>query len=1206
MIIEKNRPAGVATPGPLTGPWLLLYRHIVTAREIDRIELEYVRRGLAFFHVSGAGHEGSAALAPHLEPHDWLHCHYRDKALLLMRGVPIREFFLSLFCKAASHSAGRQMSAHLSAPALNVLSIVGPIGNSALPAVGVAAELKRRNRAGLVLCSLGDGGTQQGEFLEAVAESVREELPVLFLIEDNEWAISTPTAGRTFFSRPDGPACEFYGLAIQAVDGRDPVAACQAFGRIVGEIRQSGRAALVRLQVSRLADHSNADDQTVYRAPAELDAAADNADPLVNLRRRLLEMGVAQEELQMIDEQCAAEVAASAEEALSSPDPAPIFSAKRPLPAVGAAPVDANGSDTGGPPLRMGEALRATLRQRMQIDDRVVLFGQDIEDPKGDVFGVTRGLSTEFPGRVRNSALSEATILGVSIGRALAGARPVAFVQFADFLPLAFNQIASEMASLYWRTDGGWESPVVVLVSCGGYRPGLGPFHSQTLESIAAHLPGIDVVMPATAADAAGLLNAAFASGRPTLYFYPKSCLNLSEYATANDVGSEVATLGTCRRVRAGGDLTFVSWGYPVMLCEKAARALSEAGIESEVLDLRSLSPWDEGAVLDAVQRSGRLIVVHEDNLTCGFGAEVLATVAERAERHVQCRRVARPDVWVPCHFPSQLEVLPSFRRIVAAAAEMLELELSWDDEEKPANDLVSVDAVGGGPADESVIVTEVCVRAGDAVSPGDVVALAESSKSIVEIAAGSPGIVREVLAGAGDVVPVGSPLIRIESATDDRRHTAVVAELCGRPRFNRRSPPAAPRPSATEAVFHQNGNATANGNGVRNGNGNGKPSLAAVADGKARPAAAPGKAGAVNGHAHSPRDGDASFSDIPISARQRILNQRMQHSVRTIPQATISHAVLRRDVADALACQNERFPGLAISEFELVAFCAAQATRSARRLRSMQLDDRTCREYEHLHLGIAVHLPEDDLGTAVIRGADRLSLGEFVGALREQVVQAQSGIDQASADVPLLITHFAGLNVQGGVPLVVSPATGVLFIGSFAPDCPGETIQLALSFDHRVLNGVAAARFLKAVAATLRELRDASPGSDAHVEQPQALRRGVAPASSAVPAAGTERVRRALESSVLTTFAFPEDSSVHPDQDLSEFGMDSLTAVELLFAAEQSLGRPLRTIPGIAKCRTINEFVGLIAPRSDNTAIAGATSSGYPDAQPNGIGTPP
>ena len=431
--------------------WLALYKSLVTAREIDRVEREYVRRGLAFFHAAGAGHEASAALGPHLTADDWLHCHYRDKALLVSRGVPIREFFLSLFCKAESHSAGRQMCAHLSARDLNILSIVGPVGNNALQAVGVAMEQRGRAERAIVVCSVGDGTTQQGEFLEAVAEAVRDQLPVLFLIEDNRWSISTPTAGRTFFSRPDGPAAEFYGLPIEKVDGRDAVAAFHAFGEIVSRMRDTRRPGLVWLTVERLADHSNADDQTLYRDAAEFRAALREADPVTNMRSRLVEMGFDAALLRQVEERVAADVAAEAEAAADGRDPQPVYTAKSPLPAGAGDRARESHGEGAGPELTMGAALRATLRHHLRTNERVVLFGGGHRRPQGRRLGVTRGLSTEFPGRVRNSPLSESTIVGVSIGRALAGARPVAFFQFADFLPLAFNQIAAELGSISCR-----------------------------------------------------------------------------------------------------------------------------------------------------------------------------------------------------------------------------------------------------------------------------------------------------------------------------------------------------------------------------------------------------------------------------------------------------------------------------------------------------------------------------------------------------------------------------------------------------------------------------------------------------------------------------------------------------------------------------------------------------------------------------------
>ena len=311
-------------------------------------------------------------------------------------------------------------------------------------------------------------------------------------------------------------------------------------------------------------------------------------------------------------------------------------------------------------------------------DPRVFLLGEDIEDPKGDVFGVTRGLSTEFPGRVVNAALTESTIIGGAIGRAMVGQRPVAFIQFADFLLPGYNQLVSELAMLYWRSAGQWNAPVILMIACGGYRPGLGPYHAQTLESVIAHTPGLDVFMPSTASDAAGLLNAAFESERPTVFLYPKSMLNNPDLTTSADVDRQFVPIGTARKVRAGRDLTLVGWGNTVLLCSRVAAALENAGLEAEVLDLRCLSPWDQPAVLASAEKTARLIVVHEDNKTCGLGGEILATVAQRTRVPVAMRRVTRHDTHIPCNFANQIEVMPSFQRVLTTAAELLNLEVSW------------------------------------------------------------------------------------------------------------------------------------------------------------------------------------------------------------------------------------------------------------------------------------------------------------------------------------------------------------------------------------------------------------------------------------------------------------------------------------------------------------------------------------------------
>src|SRR5688500_4106681 len=489
---------------------LRLHRAMFLAREIDRVEQAYVKQGLAHFHVSGAGHESTALIADYLGPQDWLHLHYRDKALLLARGMPVVEFFRGSLATGPSHSAGRQMSAHFSARELNVLSMVGPVGNNALQAVGTAQAVKDQPDAPVVLCCVGDGTTQQGEYLEAVAEAVRTQAPVIFVIEDNRWAISTRTPGLTPFDLPGGPAKELLGLPIARIDGADLAATRTAFETAVTATRSGRAPSLIVLDLERLADHTNADDQDLYRTAEDLAASA-GRDPREAMRRQLRESQMGHVALTQLETALIAEVAEAAAEARAETGPATAGQAKAPYPDAFASRREYRG-DAGSPSLTMREAMNAVLRAHLQADRRVYLLGQDIEDPKGDVFGVTKGLSTAFPGRVRNAPLSESTIVGTAIGQALAGKRPVAFLQFADFVPLAFNQIISELGSMYWRTNGTWQCPVVLMISCGGYKPGLGPFHAQTLESVLAHVPGIDVVMPSSAADAAGLLNAALAS----------------------------------------------------------------------------------------------------------------------------------------------------------------------------------------------------------------------------------------------------------------------------------------------------------------------------------------------------------------------------------------------------------------------------------------------------------------------------------------------------------------------------------------------------------------------------------------------------------------------------------------------------------------------------------------------------------------------
>jgi 2-oxoisovalerate dehydrogenase E1 component len=743
---------------------LALYRAMFTARKVDDFEQQLTSRGEAFFNVSGAGHESSAALAFHLRDSDWLHCHYRDKALMIARGLNPAEFLDSLLCKDTSQSRGRQMSAFLSSAELNIISQGTPVGNSTLHAVGVAAAIRERDDRPIVVTSAGDGTTQEGEYLEACAEAARSHLPVLFLIEDNQWSISTHTPGKTFFSLSHGDADSFHGIPIVRMDGRDAAGVLQQIGPVIDDVRHRREPVFVVLRVERLASHTHADDHRVYRAAEQLQSAAETGDPLPRLKQCLLDQGQSVESLEELEQQVQVQLEAAEKAALLADDPTATATAKRPLRVELTHPAREIRGDEQDATLPMKDAMCEVLRQKLRDDQRVFLYGQDIEDPKGDVFGVTKGLSTEFGGRVQNAPLAEATIVGTAIGRALAGQRPVAFLQFADFMPLAYNQIACELGNIYWRTDGDWQVPVIIMIPCGGYRPGLGPFHAHTLESIAAHTPGLDVLMPATATDAAGMLNTAFESQNPTLFFYPKSCLNDPQISAPTAVQDLRVPLGVARKVRSGRDVTLVCWGNTVRLCRKVAESLEQAGFEAEILDLRSISPWDKHAVITSAEKTARLIVVHEDNQTCGMGAEVLATVAEKARMPVAMRRVTRPDTYVPMNFENQLEILPSYKRILETSAELLDLDISWTPPAETTPGEYLIQAIGSGPSDETVEVVELHQQVGGQVEPGDVVATLEATKSVFELTSSVSGTVGEILVAEGDTILVGAPLFRVYS----------------------------------------------------------------------------------------------------------------------------------------------------------------------------------------------------------------------------------------------------------------------------------------------------------------------------------------------------------------------------------------------------------------------------------------------------------
>lgn len=739
---------------------LEIYRPMVASRYTDQLQSAAAQRGEVFFYIPSSGHEASAALAPHLIEADWLHLHYRDRALAYARGVSYETVFYGLFSKEESNSAGRRMPAFPCDRSLNIMSTPTLVGSNVLQAVGVAASIKNDAGNPFVLVSVGDGATQQGEFYEAVAEAVRANLPVLFLIEDNRFALSTVTKGNTFYSLPDGEADSFYGLPIHRVDGSDTAPTYGQFEEIVADLRDTRGPQIVVFNVERLESHTNADDQSVYRTEADLKHAMDNADPCAKLRDYMLANGIAPDQITAIEDEVKEQVDAAFHLSRKGTTPKAALTAKKPLPA----PREEYLGTSDGRELSMLEAMRETLKIQLSKDKKTTLLGQDIEDPKGDVFGLTRGLSQKFPDQVNNAALAENTILGVSTGQALAGGYPVSFMQFSDFLPVAYNHILSEIGAMFWRTNGQWETPMLIMSISGGYRPGLGPYHAQTMEAICAHVPGVDVFMPSTAADAAGLLNAIFESGRPSIFLFPKSLINDRSNTTSADVEKQYVPIGKARIARAGGDITLVSYGGAMPVCERTAEALAEIGVNAEIIDLRTIFPWDEETVLSSAKKTGKLIVVHEDNQTAGMGGEIAATIAEKAGDSVQVARVTRPDTYIPYDFSCQIDVLPSLKRTLEKCCELLEIDIHWEMPVEEEAGTVTIKAIGSSPSDETITVADLPISVGDEIAEGDLIASVEADKASMDITSPVSGTIAEILVEEGDVLTVGTPMVKLAS----------------------------------------------------------------------------------------------------------------------------------------------------------------------------------------------------------------------------------------------------------------------------------------------------------------------------------------------------------------------------------------------------------------------------------------------------------
>jgi len=686
---------------------LAIYRTMYLARKIDDKEIQLKNQNKVFFQINGVGHEAllvGAGMAFKPE-YDWFYPYYRDRALMLQIGMTPYEMFLaSVGAEADPSSHGRQMPSHWGHVKLNVPSSSSPTGTQALQAVGAAEATYRASLVKelqdkvtgfkgdeVVWMSVGDGTTSEGEFWEALNTACNLKLPVVFVVEDNGYAISVPVEVNTAGGDISKVVSGFPNLYIQKCDGTNPLESYETFKRAVQYCREGKGPSFVHGKVIRPYSHSLSDDEKLYRPEEERNEEAQR-DPIKTFGELLMENGFASsEELQVLREDVEREVNEAADRALAMPQPAP-DTAYRNVYSEEIDPTDRalfdteEGVELSGNAGTMVDLINRCMHEEMARDVSIVVFGEDVADVsreeyletvkgKGGVFKVTANLQRKFgSARVFNSPLAEANIVGRAIGMATRGLKPVVEIQFFDYIFPAYHQIRNELATMRWRSDGDWKCPVVMRVPVGGYLKGGAIYHSQSGTTIFSHTPGIRIVYPSNALDANGLLRTAIRCDDPVLFLEHKHLYRQAYNKSQYPPDGFLIPFGKAKTVRPGKDLTIITYGALVQRSFVAAKKASqEHGVEAEIIDLRTLVPYDWEAIAESVKRTNRVIVAHEDSLSWGYGAEIAARISEELFEYLDApvKRIGATDTFVA--YAPQVEdfILPQSENVERAILEL-------------------------------------------------------------------------------------------------------------------------------------------------------------------------------------------------------------------------------------------------------------------------------------------------------------------------------------------------------------------------------------------------------------------------------------------------------------------------------------------------------------------------------------------------------